>query len=311
MPPLPTPFALEDDAAYRRWRERKLARYPRTGEELIVEVADAASPTQGELAQLKNLCRKANVALYASRRPLTKDGVRRLGVALGLRQLDANLCAGPDAISSLHVSAGRLHGEYIPYSNRPLNWHTDGYYNAVPQTVRAWLLHCVHDAAQGGENALLDPEIAYILLRDQDPRFIEALMHPAAMTIPANVSNGKELRAAQSGPVFSVDPARGTLHMRYTARARHVAWRDDHLTAAALGALSTTLASHASYLFRHRLEPNQGIVSNNALHCRSGFADDPGTGPSRLLYRARYYDRVAGTHYDEVYGERGGRARPC
>jgi len=45
------------------------------------------------------------------------------------------------------------------------------------------LLYCAQDATEGGENQLLDHEIAYILLRDADPRFIEALMHPAAMTI--------------------------------------------------------------------------------------------------------------------------------
>jgi hypothetical protein len=39
------------------------------------------------------------------------------------------------------------------------------------------------------------------------------------------------------------------------------------------------------------MQPGMGIVCNNVLHERSGFVDDP-LRP-RLLYRARYYDRVA------------------
>jgi hypothetical protein len=33
-----------------------------------------------------------------------------------------------------------------------------------------------------------------------------------------------------------------------------------------------------------------GLVSNNVLHDRSGFTEDPAR--RRLLYRARYYERV-------------------
>ena len=46
---------------------------------------------------------------------------------------------------------------------------------------------------------------------------------------------------------------------------------------------------------RYRLQPGEGLISNNALHCRSGFRDDPATGRTRLVYRARYYDRIADT----------------
>jgi hypothetical protein len=41
------------------------------------------------------------------------------------------------------------------------------------------------------------------------------------------------------------------------------------------------------------LEPGMGVLCNNVLHERSGFVDD--VAAPRLLYRARYYDRVAGT----------------
>jgi hypothetical protein len=35
-----------------------------------------------------------------------------------------------------------------------------------------------------------------------------------------------------------------------------------------------------------------GLVCNNVLHDRSGFRD--GATRKRLVYRARYYDRIAG-----------------
>ena len=37
-------------------------------------------------------------------------------------------------------------------------------------------------------------------------------------------------RAAQTGPVFSIDPASGDLHMRYTARTRSIEWKQDATT---------------------------------------------------------------------------------
>jgi alpha-ketoglutarate-dependent taurine dioxygenase len=64
--------------------------------------------------------------------------------------------------------------EFIPYTDKPIRWHTDGYYNIPERTVRGMVLHCVQSAASGGENQLLDHEIAYILLRDENPDFIRA-----------------------------------------------------------------------------------------------------------------------------------------
>ena len=219
------PFALDQPQAYLRWRERKLARYPRRAEDLIVEVRDPRNLSDSEVEEIRRVCGAANMAVYAS--PLAgvadKDIPRRLGARLGLARLHANPLADEDGISSLEVAPEKSALGYIPYSNRRLLWHTDGYYNAPEQRIRAFILHCVRPAATGGENRLLDPEIAYILLRDADPEYVKALSAPDAMTIPANDEEGAELRPAQTGPVFSRDD--GALHMRYTARTRSIEWR--------------------------------------------------------------------------------------
>jgi alpha-ketoglutarate-dependent taurine dioxygenase len=153
------------------------------------------------------------------------------------------------------------------------------------------VLHCVSSASTGGENRLMDPEMAYLLLRDENPDFIAALSKPAAMTIPAREDEHGVARAAQSGPVFSVDPASGELHMRYTARTRSIEWQQDAVTLAAVNRLEQLLASDSPYIYRLRLEPGMGVLCNNVLHDRMAFLDNP--AHPRLLYRARYHDRIA------------------
>jgi alpha-ketoglutarate-dependent taurine dioxygenase len=154
------------------------------------------------------------------------------------------------------------------------------------------VLHCARPAAAGGENALLDHEILYLLLRDENPAYIAALMQPDAMTIPANIEDGVEIRPAQSGPVFSVDDSSGRLHMRYTARTRSIVWKQDPMTQAAVKMLEALLAADLPYIFRHRLEPGQGVICNNVLHTRTAFENGADAAQQRLVYRARYYDRV-------------------
>jgi len=288
-----SPFDLDRPQDYALWREGKLSEYPTRLEDLIVEIRDPHRLTPSEVEAVRIRCRRANMALYVSPNGAGPDRElpRRLGAQLGLMRLDHNLGADQDAISALTVRSDALHQGYIPYSNRPITWHTDGYYNPPHHRIFGMLLHCVRPAAVGGENQLLDHEIAYLLVRDRNPEFIRALMHPRAMTIPANRTNGKELRPDCPGPVFSVHQA-GHLHMRYTDRTRSIHWRDDPLTTAAVSCLKEILHGRTAWHFSSGLEAGWGLVTNNTLHTRTGFED--GERP-RLLYRARYYDRIADT----------------
>lgn len=284
------PFDLNDGAAYQAWREKKLADWPSGTDALRVEVADPAHPNPTELRTVDALVAKCNLALVACRDPaaISPTSLIALGRRLGLVRLDANPCSNDRAVSTIAVRQSDRAGEYIPYTDRPLSWHTDGYYNAPASAVRAWMLFCVRDAADGGENALMDPEIAYILLRDEDPSLIRALMEPDAMAIPANRQGGVELRPASTGPVFSV--IEGRLHMRYSARTRNIHWKSAPDLDAARERLTRLLSQPSVYMFRHKLKPGEGYVSNNVLHNRAGFNDPTESG--RLLLRTRYLDRV-------------------
>jgi alpha-ketoglutarate-dependent taurine dioxygenase len=296
MPPTPSPFALDNPPAYHAWRDAKLARYPRALEELIVEVRDPRQLTRTEHEALLDRCRRANMAIYASGHGGQEDKeiLTRLGAQLGLRRLDHNLNADEDAVTPLRVAEDGPRSGYIPYTNRAIDWHTDGYYNPLDQQVRGFVLHCVFAAEQGGENALLDPEIAYIWLRERAPALVAALMAPDVMTIPANGGEGGEIRPERPGPVFLVAPD-GRLHMRYTRRKRNVVWKPDPEVGAAVELLAEALGSDPPGIFRARLQPGWGLVCNNVLHTRSAFTDGPDPARRRLLYRGRYYDRIAQT----------------
>ena len=301
-PALPgNPFDPAAAAAYGAWREWKLARLPALSE-LVVAVADPWNPSAAEHAALLERLQRVNLALYQFDPHISdKDAIRALGRQFGLERLDGNLCADADSITSLQVSSDGAKGEYIPYTNRRLSWHTDGYYNPPDQQIRGIVMHCVRPAAEGGESAFLDHELVYILMRDTNPAWIRALMAPDAMTIPANESGGRVIRPAHTGPVFSIDPGTGALHMRYSARTRNIQWRDDPDTRAAAAFLQELWEADSPWIYHHRLVPGQGIICNNTLHNRSGFRDDPDPQRQRLLYRARYYDRVAGTGLWDVY----------
>lgn len=290
-------FDLDDDASYQRWRDTKMEFYPSSAEDLLVEIRDPAQVTSIEKTAIVDRCVRSNMALYAvassSQRDelQTRRDLRAFSTTFGLNTLEDHRSAEADGIVRIEIvqDGGRL--GYIPYSNRPISWHTDGYYNfeSASHYVGAMLLHCVRDADEGGDNRLLDPDIAYIRLRDLDPGHIEALMHPEAMRIPANIEDNGRIRHENVGPVFFIDPNDGALGMRYTARKRNISWRDNEQTRRAVSALEQTLETDP-LVFRVRLQPGQGLICNNVLHDRAGFVSSAEGG--RLLFRARYHGRI-------------------
>jgi alpha-ketoglutarate-dependent taurine dioxygenase len=288
-----SPFDLDNHSAYQAWREQKIANHPASLEELVVEVRDPQHLSEAEHSAILDLCRHTNMAIYAG--PTGDDPdthiIRDLGLQFGLERLDHNPGSDEDSISALSVQEDAYHRRYIPYTNRPIAWHTDGYYNTPERQIHGLLLHCVQPADEGGENDLLDHEMLYISLRDRNQEYIRALMHPEAMTIPANLVDGKETRPASPGPVFSIRPD-GRLHMRYTDRTRSIAWRDDPVTAEAVSFLKEQLHAPGPWCFRGKLQAGQGLICNNVLHTRTSFTDGE---HKRLLYRARSSDRISST----------------
>ena len=293
----PSPYDPDNAELYVQWREAKLHDYPRSLSGLVVTIRDPRQLRASEYAAMLACLRKTNMVIYAGATGADPDKAipRILGERFGLTHLNHNWLADDDGLTSLTVNAQGEHPTYIPYTNRPIKWHTDGYYNSAQTQIRGLMLHCVHPAAEGGANALLDNDIAYIRLRDINPDYIRALMQPDAMTIPPGTDMHGKPRRASVGPVFSITPE-GELHMRYTARKRNIEWSGDPLVQEAVKALEQLLDSNMPEIFHGRLEAGMGLVCNNVLHDRSGFSDHAAV-PRRLLYRARYYDRVAETGF--------------
>lgn len=285
-------FDLADNAAYQIWRTEKLANYPAQRNESIVTLADMANPQDREIEQIVSNCQKFNMAIYQSQGPILPDTLEKFCLALGLKTMETHRSAAKSGVVAIEQTTIGGKGGYIPYTNKPLSWHTDGYYNAPEDRIRAMVLHCVRDASEGGVNELLDPEIAYIRLRDENPKYIAALMCPKAMTIPANEDPRSDYRPDSVGPVFEVDDQTGQLHMRYTARGRNIIWRDDAVTDAARAFL-THILKNDPLIVRHKLQSGQGVICNNVLHNRTGFIDASDVGDTRLLYRIRYKERVS------------------
>ena len=285
------PLNLEDESGYQQWRDQKMRAYENNAHMKLIDIKGSI-PDGGERLEILSAIAKFNYAIYRVNAPHhgSKHFVRETGLLLGLTHLDGNLCSDEDNISSIQVKIEGRHTGYIPYTSRQLTWHTDGYYNKAEQTIRAMVLHCVRPAKSGGENLMLDHEMAYIQLRDENPQYIRALMQADALTIPPNIENGKEIRGAQSGPVFSIDPLSQALHMRFSARTRNIEWKAP--AQEAVEYMKSLLNENNPYVITYRMQAGEGIIANNVLHNRTAFTDAEADNEKRLLYRARYYDRV-------------------
>jgi len=286
-----SPFLLENEAAYQAWRTRKLKLRQQQVADRVFELDHEQRLPPAALAQLRSQVEAYNFALFQSVAAIDKQEFLELNRQLGLFRLDSNLGADIDKVTSLQVvSAADERAQYIPYTNRALNWHTDGYYNSPGRRINAFALYCVNQAGRGGGNYLFDHELMYILLRDQAPDLLAALMAPDLMRIPPNIQNGRVIRAEESGPVFSIQPGSCGLNMRYTSRPHNIVWKSDKRSLRALNLVREILMD-SDAVIELRLQNNQGIVCNNILHGRQAFHDQ-GEQPGRLIYRARYCDAI-------------------
>lgn len=296
-----SPFLLSNKQIYLDWRKQKIASTPDYRQldpkDTFIEIKDSGSPRKNEIKSLLKACKQNSMALYRFMNPKdnNNESIHQLARQLGLQNLDTNLCADADSLTSIRKTSHKGQHEYIPYSNKRLSWHTDGYYNAPNKQINGMLLHCNTPAKDGGESLLMDHEIAYLLLRDENPDYIEALMQADAMTIPDNILDEKVIRVAQSGPVFSIND-KGQLHMRYSARLRNIEWKQNAHTLEAVAFMKNlweeSSIKNSPYIFRYTLQAGEGVLCNNVLHCRTAFVDSDDPAKKRLLYRGRYYDHV-------------------
>ncbi len=294
-------YRLDKSDVYQHWRDKKLAKAARTADDLLVEIDDPGKTSEAEKAEILQCCRHNNMAVYNWRNSdadenTTREKIRSLADRFGLYRVETHRSMACDGLVSIEVIDNPQESRqgFIPYTDKAISWHTDGYYNPPSARIKAMILHCVRPAEKGGDNKLLDPEIAYIRLRDENPDYVRALSHRRALSIPAYQDAGGESRAQSVGPVFTWDRYTGDLHMRFTDRKRYIEWAHDNLTREAVEFLRNVLETDP-HVIRLKMQAGQGLICNNVLHMRTAFARTDKSSQGRLLLRARYLDRIEGT----------------
>ena len=284
-----SPFNLSNLDGFKRWFEDKLDKYPQKLENISIDIDNPLQLTNSEKNRIIELVNKTGIVHYRLKENIQPDILKQFAAGLGVVHLDEN----PHSDESVSIITDKTDetekkaGEYIPYTPNRIQWHTDGYYNPPEKQIYSFVLHCYRPALTGGENDLIDNEIIYGMLRNEDPEIIRALMQPDAMTIPANDDKDVTTRPDSVGPVFLSRPD-GSLHMRYTARKRHIIWKDEIRWA--VEKLEEKMESLNEFYFSGKLSAGEGIISANSLHRRHGYHDDPEN--KRIYFRARCYDII-------------------
>ena len=285
-----SPFLLDNESTFQAWKQRKLQLRQALSPLEQFPLSPATGINLQYATRIKNQIDAFNFIVFESDPTLSRSEFLQLNQCLGMRRIDQNPGAEDDAVTLLQgLPDGDPRANYIPYTDRAMNWHTDGYYNPPERNIKAFSLFCVTAAAEGGANFLLDHEYVYLLLRDTDPESLAVLMSPDFMCVPANETDDTIMRDEQSGPVFAVDPENGRLHMRYTSRPRHLIWKEDSRSQHALECLREILHDSDAIVDLH-LSAGLGLICNNILHGRQAYRDTD--QDKRLLYRARFLDSI-------------------
>ena len=282
----PNRFDLASDQDYLRWRDEKLAAYPKDIGELVVELGDMAALRPAEKTRILEIVERANMCVYtAGSAELEMNSLLALGKQLGVTRTDKS---ARHAQSDELTDSGILN-RAIPFSTRHCNWHTDATYYGSDNTIQALFLLCKRPAAEGGSNKVMDHEMLYIRLRDTDPGALEVLMNRNCFNY-RNPATG-DIDPHRGGKVFWTN-AGGHLCHRFSFRKTDMAWSDESDTAAARKVLESLVSDESEHVIEGRLESGMGLISNNVLHTREKLVDSDDDANKRLLFRTRFYDRV-------------------
>ena len=270
---------------YRRWRDRKLAGFTSDMDKLMVEIKNPHKLTESEINLSSTIINQSNLLFFELKEDNDdiKSSLMKLAKQFGMGNFEILESSEKSGLTKIEVSAeSKVKSEYVPYTNKSLNWHTDGYYNEANDPILSWLLFCQSNSSSGGDNKFMDHEIAYILFNEQSEN-IRDLTDDKAFIIPENIHSG---RKAVSSYVFKLLDEK--LHMRFSMRQKNIIWRDNIRESVEL--LKSIIRENESYQIKYKLEPNQGVISNNIIHMRTSFTNT--TNKNRLLYRLRSKKRV-------------------
>ncbi|GIR42524.1 MAG: hypothetical protein CM15mP53_04400 [Ectothiorhodospiraceae bacterium] len=268
-------------AEFLRWAEEKEKNIPQNSDGILVNIHDINNVKTSEIAKIKETIYKYNSCIYSSKIALKSNtNLLKFVELVGMKTYDCNNIESSEISTITPLQNSKIN--YIPYTDKLLNWHTDGYYDK--KSIFSWLLHCVNPATQGGENYLLDHELVLreYLLRNDD---INNLMAEDALTIPASKDTS---RPEISTYIFSFKNKYRRLHMRFSMRKDNIG--TSAKASPAIIKLKEIIENDcAKYSLTYKLQKNEGIITNNILHGRKAFKDDK---VKRKLLRIRSYERL-------------------
>ena len=268
-------------AEFLRWAEEKEKNIPQNSDGILVNIHDINNVKTSEIAKIKETIYKYNSCIYSSKIALKSNtNLLKFVELVGMRTYDCNNIDSNEISTITPLQNNKIN--YIPYTDKPLNWHTDGYYDK--KSIFSWLLHCVNPATQGGENYLLDHELVLreYLLRNDD---INNLMAEDALTIPESKYTS---RSEISTYIFSFKNKYKRLHMRFSMRKDNIG-TSAKANSAVIKLREIIEGNCAKYSLTYKLQKNEGIITNNILHGRKAFKDDK---VKRKLLRIRSYERL-------------------
>jgi gamma-butyrobetaine dioxygenase len=157
----------------------------------------------------------------------------------------------------------------LAFTSLPIRPHTDNPYRDPVPTIQ--LLHCLRNAAGGGDSGMVDGFHAAALLRSTDPAAFDLLTRTPVVFRYADA--GTDLTATH--PLIGLDPVGRIREIRFNNRSMQPLGLPVDIVTAYYGAYR----KFAELLYRpeaqlaFRLEPGDCLVFDNtrALHSRTGF----------------------------------------
>ena len=270
---------------YKRWEDKKLESFTNNTDELTVQIANPNKISKPEKSMvISSLCQN-NLVFFKIDNSKYRDqsSIKNLALQVGLGNYEFDSKSDLDGlteISNNNTNTGMT--EYIPYTNKELNWHTDGYYNDDQNSINAWLLFCQTQAEDGGLNKFLDHEIAYILFNQKSSR-LNDLMLNNTYNIPKNLMTN---RPEINNPVFKFNIQR--ISFNSSKIKKNIIWNSSSIEASDI--LKTIIKDSSKYHIVKRLSEGEGVITNNVIHMRTAFTNSK--NKNRLLYRLRSKKRV-------------------
>ena len=133
-------FYLGDQKAYDFWKSEKLDNLPKKMIDELVEISDPVNLSKEEINDVKELCRRANMAFYQFKKNVTKNDILKFSRGLGFGKVDPTLYGEDTGISVVTHIVGGSQKAYVPYTRKALGWHTDGYYNPLGREIGSFIL---------------------------------------------------------------------------------------------------------------------------------------------------------------------------